>query len=76
MFRRVDLPTRVPGKLMLHSMSGRFEAIGSGDWGQKQGEFGGATKVFSGCLNESVEWSVISLIVCEPVGTRFSNPLF
>jgi len=27
MFRRVDLPTRVPGRLLLHSMPGRFEAI-------------------------------------------------
>jgi len=27
MFRRVDLPARVPGKLLLHSMPGRFEAI-------------------------------------------------
>jgi protein-tyrosine phosphatase len=27
MFRRVDLPARVPGKLLLHSMPGRFEAM-------------------------------------------------
>jgi len=27
MFRRVDLPARVSGKLLLHSMPGRFEAI-------------------------------------------------
>ena len=27
MFRRVDLPARVPGRLLLHSMPGRFEAI-------------------------------------------------
>jgi protein-tyrosine phosphatase len=27
MFRRVNLPTRVSGKLLLHSMPGRFEAI-------------------------------------------------
>ena len=27
MFRRVDLPARVPGTLLLHSMPGRFEAI-------------------------------------------------
>jgi protein-tyrosine phosphatase len=27
MFRRVDLPAKVPGKLLLHSMPGRFEAI-------------------------------------------------
>jgi protein-tyrosine phosphatase len=29
MFRRVDLPARVPGKLLLHSMPGRFETIES-----------------------------------------------
>ena len=29
MFRRVDLPARVPGKLLLHSMPGRYEAIES-----------------------------------------------
>ena len=27
MFRVVDLPARIPGKLLLHSMPGRFEAI-------------------------------------------------
>ena len=27
MFRRVDLPPQVPGRLLLHSMPGRFEAI-------------------------------------------------
>jgi protein-tyrosine phosphatase len=27
MFRRVDLPARVPGRLLLHSMPGRYEAI-------------------------------------------------
>jgi protein-tyrosine phosphatase len=27
MFRRVDLPARIPGTLLLHSMPGRFEAI-------------------------------------------------
>jgi hypothetical protein len=30
MFRRVDLPTRVPGRLLLHSMPGHFEAIERG----------------------------------------------
>ena len=29
MFRRVDLPARVPGSLLLHSMPGRYEAIES-----------------------------------------------
>jgi protein-tyrosine phosphatase len=27
MFRRVDLPARTPGRLLLHSMPGRYEAI-------------------------------------------------
>jgi protein-tyrosine phosphatase len=27
MFRRVNLPARIPGKLLLHSMPGRFETI-------------------------------------------------
>ena len=27
MFRRVDLPARIPGRLLLHSMPGRYEAI-------------------------------------------------
>jgi protein-tyrosine phosphatase len=27
MFRRVELPARVPGKLLLHSMPGRYEAL-------------------------------------------------
>jgi predicted protein tyrosine phosphatase len=29
MFRRVDLPAEVPGRLLLHSMPGRYEAIES-----------------------------------------------
>ena len=29
MFRRVELPARVPGKLLLHSMPGRYDAIES-----------------------------------------------
>ena len=29
MFRRVDLPARVPGRLLLHSMPGRYEALES-----------------------------------------------
>jgi len=27
MFRRVDLPAQIPGRLLLHSMPGRFEAL-------------------------------------------------
>ena len=37
MFRRVDLPARVPGRLLLHSMPGRFEAIES-VWHQLRNE--------------------------------------
>lgn len=37
MFRRVDLPARVPGKLLLHSMPGRYEAIES-VWNQVRNE--------------------------------------
>jgi protein-tyrosine phosphatase len=29
MFRRVDLPAQIPGRLLLHSMPGRYEAIES-----------------------------------------------
>lgn len=37
MFRRVDLPTLVTGKLLLHSMPGRYEAIEK-VWHQIRGE--------------------------------------
>lgn len=37
MFRRVDLPTRVSGRLLLHSMPGRYEAIES-VWHQLRNE--------------------------------------
>lgn len=37
MFRRVDLPARVPGRLLLHSMPGRYEAIES-VWNQVSNE--------------------------------------
>lgn len=37
MFRRVDLPARVPGRLLLHSMPGRYEAIES-VWNQLRKE--------------------------------------
>lgn len=37
MFRRVDLPARVPGRLLLHSMPGRYEAIES-VWTQVRNE--------------------------------------
>jgi len=37
MFRRVDLPARVPGRLLLHSMPGRYEALES-VWHQVRSE--------------------------------------
>jgi len=37
MFRRVDLPAGVPGRLLLHSMPGRYEAIES-VWHQVRNE--------------------------------------
>lgn len=37
MFRRVDLPARVPGRLLLHSMPGRYEAI-ENVWSQVKNE--------------------------------------
>ena len=50
MFRRVDLPARVPGKMLLHSMPGRFEAI-ERTWQQVKSEAVGAIV----CLVEPFE---------------------
>ena len=50
MFRRVDLPTGVPGRLLLHSMPGRYEAIES-VWNQVRNEAIGAIV----CLAEKDE---------------------
>ena len=50
MFRRVDLPARVAGKLLLHSMPGRFEAIET-VWHQLRSEAVGAIV----CLTEEYE---------------------
>ena len=50
MFRRVDLPDRVPGRLLLHSMPGRFETI-ERVWQQLKSEAVGAIV----CLNEEHE---------------------
>jgi protein-tyrosine phosphatase len=50
MFRRVDLPAPVHGKLLLHSMPGRFEAIES-VWHQVRSEAVGAIV----CLAEQYE---------------------
>ena len=50
MFRVVDLPARVPGRLLLHSMPGRFEAI-ERVWHQVRTEAVGAIV----CLAEEYE---------------------
>jgi protein-tyrosine phosphatase len=50
MFRCVDLPARVPGKLLLHSMPGRFEGI-ERVWHQVRSEAVSAIV----CLAESYE---------------------
>jgi protein-tyrosine phosphatase len=55
MFRRVDLPARIPGKLLLHSMPGRFEAI-ERVWHQLRRDAVGAIV----CLNEKHELNMKS----------------
>ncbi|HEY7553245.1 MAG TPA: protein-tyrosine phosphatase family protein [Candidatus Binatia bacterium] len=50
MFRHVELPTRVPGRLLLHSMPGRFEAI-ERVWHQLKRDAVGAIV----CLTEEYE---------------------
>lgn len=50
MFRRVDLPSEIPGKLLLHSMPGRFEALDR-VWQQIQTDAVAAIV----CLNEPHE---------------------
>jgi protein-tyrosine phosphatase len=66
MFRRVDLPARVPGKLLLHSMPGRFEAIERA-WQQVKSEAVGAIV----CLAELHEIRLKSVAYAEAleVGT-------
>ena len=55
MFRRVDLPAGIPGKLLLHSMPGRYEAI-ERVWHQVRSEEVGAIV----CLAELEEIRVKS----------------
>ena len=50
MFRSVQLPARVPGKLLLHSMPSRFEAI-ERVWHQVRRDAVGAIV----CLTETFE---------------------
>jgi protein-tyrosine phosphatase len=50
MFRRVELPARVPGRLLLHSMPGRFETL-ERVWQQVRSDAVGAIV----CLTEQFE---------------------
>jgi protein-tyrosine phosphatase len=62
MFRRVDLPARVPGKLLLHSMPGRFETIEK-VWYQLRSE--PVTTIV--CLAESYEIRLKSSAYAEAI---------
>ena len=64
MFRRVDLPARVPGRLLLHSMPGRFEAI-ERVWHQLRSEAVGAIV----CLTEKYEVRLKSFAYAEALET-------
>ena len=60
MFRCVELPARAPGRLLLHSMPGRFEAI-ERVWHQLKSEAVGAIV----CLSEIYEIRVKSSAYAE-----------
>ena len=60
MFRCVELPARVPGRLLLHSMPGRFEAI-ERVWHQLRSEAVAAIV----CLSEVYEVRVKSSAYAE-----------
>ena len=60
MFRSVQLPERVPGKLLLHSMPGRFEAI-ERVWHQVRRDAVGAIV----CLTETFEIQLKSSAYAE-----------
>ena len=64
MFRRVDLPEKVPGRLLLHSMPGRFEAI-ERVWHQLRSEAVGAIV----CLTEEHEIRLKSYKYAEALET-------
>lgn len=64
MFRRVDLPAQVPGRLLLHSMPGRFAAI-ERVWHQLKSDAVGAIV----CLNEKHELYVKSSKYAEALET-------
>lgn len=60
MFRHVDLPARVPGRLLLHSMPGRFEAL-ERVWEQVRSDAVGAIV----CLTEQFEIRLKSIQYAE-----------
>ena len=64
MFRHVDLPARISGKLLLHSMPGRFEAI-ERVWHQLRSEAVAAIV----CLNERYEIHLKSSQYAEALET-------
>ena len=64
MFRRVDLPARVPGRLLLHSMPGRFERIEK-VWHQLKSDSVGAIV----CLSEEYEIRMKSSKYAEALET-------
>jgi protein-tyrosine phosphatase len=64
MFRRVDLPARVTGRLLLHSMPGRFEAIEK-VWHQLKSDAVGVIV----CLNEKFEIRLKSYKYAEALET-------
>ena len=64
MFRRVDLPAKVPGRLLLHSMPGRFEAL-ERVWHQLRSEAVGAIV----CLTEEHEIRLKSYKYAEALET-------
>lgn len=65
MFRRVDLPAQVPGRLLLHSMPGRFEALEK-VWRQLRSDAVGAIV----CLTEKHEIRMKSYEYAEALETR------
>jgi protein-tyrosine phosphatase len=64
MFRRVDLPAGVPGRLLLHSMPGRFETI-ERIWHQLRSEAVAAIV----CLTEEYEIRLKSSQYAEAIET-------
>jgi len=64
MFRRVDLPVKISGSLLLHSMPGRFEALET-VWRQVKSDAVGAIV----CLNEAYEIRLKSAQYAEALDT-------